>query len=259
MSYDFFMGLVAVASLVVSIIGIIKPNNAVHVSSKVINNYQTTINFKNSQKNNSRSSDPDEWIWFKCVLLLLSLMIGLYFYFLYLEISFLILSTINLVCIIVLFIFSRSEKSLSYIKYISTKLATLALTAIYIFLSQLKIFIPDGFDVKLLSSNTIDYNTLGTFIVSSIKIGIEGVKYTFWDAPFDIRCFLICRMFFLLVIIFYFIDTFISIYKMSKGKYIQYSNPKLIMKIILFNSICLILVTNIIYKVIPYIQAAFSF
>ena len=53
MSYDFFMGLVAVASLVVSIIGIIKPNNAVHVSSKVINNYQTTINFKNSQKNNS--------------------------------------------------------------------------------------------------------------------------------------------------------------------------------------------------------------
>ncbi|EMS72357.1 hypothetical protein CTER_1708 [Ruminiclostridium cellobioparum subsp. termitidis CT1112] len=185
-------------------------------------------------------------------------MIGLYFYFSYFEISFLVLSFINLVCVISLFIFSRSNKNVSYIKYLNIKLVTLILTSIYIFISQFKTFIPKDFDVKLFSSDTIDFKTIGTFIVSSIKIGIDGARYTFFVAPFDIRCFLISRMFFLLVIIVYFIDIFISIYKMSKGKYTRYSNAKLTMNIILFNSICLLLVINIVYKVIPYLQAAFS-
>ncbi len=252
------MGLVAIASLVVSIIGVIKSNNAWRISSTVNNRYQTIINPPNGEIKNSRSSAPDELVILKGILILIFLIVGLYFYFSYFRLSFIVLSFINLVCIISLFIFSITNKKVSYIKYLNVKLVTLTLTSVYIFISQFKTFIPKGFDVKLLSSDSVDFKTIGTFIVSSIKIGIDGVKYIFFVAPFDISCFLINRLFFLMIIIVYFIDIFITIYKMSKEKYTLYSNTKLTINIILFNSICLILVINIMYKVIPYLQAAFS-
>lgn len=258
MSYNFFMGLVAVASLVVSIIGIIKVNKTFSVSSTINNNYQTVINTRTGEIKKSKTSDPEEWIFFKGLFILISLMTGLYFYFSYFKLSFLILSFINLICVITLFIYSRSSKNVSYIKNINIKLVTLMLAAIYLYISQFKMLIPKSFDIMLFSSNTVDYTTIGTFIISSIHIAIDGVKYTFFTAPFEIKCFLISRMFFIFVIIVYFIDIFISIYRMAKGKYVQHTITKLIMNFVLFNSLCLILLLNIMYIVIPYLQAAFA-
>ncbi|PYG83882.1 hypothetical protein LY28_03792 [Ruminiclostridium sufflavum DSM 19573] len=172
-------------------------------------------------------------------------------YFIYSNTAYLMLNIICLICILVIFIFSKKNTNIQYAQYINLQLITLALITIYFYLSKSNIFIPDAFNINNFSTEKVDCSSLSSIISSGLTRVADSIKYLVKNAPFEVRTFFISRFLFLIIAIAYFINTFIYIYKMMLNKFNPPKKVKQILNCIFLNGTFIFLLKNFLKDIVP--------